>query len=128
MENIFSPKILAKVLENSKQKHSQIKVVCCECLLFALQSFPKPILDFIEAESFHNAIKVFVCESGKLKDLGKECFLAYSEKYPEKAEKIVYSIPITQKILAKELSSLRKSFNLDQLTEFPSNVEISNEE
>lgn len=128
MENVYSPKVLTKVIENSKQKSSQIKLVCSECLLFALQSFPKSILDFVDSESLQASIRLLVCDTGKIKDTGKECFSAFSDKYPEKTEKFIQSIPVSFKNLAKELKSLQKTFNIESIINFPQNIEISSEE
>jgi hypothetical protein len=128
MENIYSAKVLAKVLENVKQKNVAIKFLCSECLFYALQSFPKSILDLVEADSLSLAIKSFLCESGKIRDKGKDCFLAFTDKYPEKSDKCIQMIGSVSKKLAEELRALKRTFDIDLVTEFPANVEISAEE
>lgn len=69
-----------------------------------------------------------MCESGKLRELGKDCFSAFSDKYPEKTEKFIQSIVPVSKKLAEELRGLIKTFSIDLVSEFPTNVEISAEE
>ncbi|OMJ84082.1 hypothetical protein SteCoe_14898 [Stentor coeruleus] len=128
LENIYSAKILTKILENSKQKPVQIKILACECLYYSLTSFPKSILDTIDNDQLVSVVRAFVCESGKLREIGKDCFLAFSDKYPEKTEKFVQSIIPVSKKLAEELRGLIKTFNIDPVSEFPTNVEISAEE
>lgn len=128
IENVYSPKILSKILENSKQKTQQVRVVCSECLLFTLQSFPKSIIDFIDTDIVITSIKGFVCDSGRIKDAGKECFIAFSNKYPEKSDKVIQSLPPNSRKLAEELRSMKKSFSIDNPADFPTNIEISEEE
>lgn len=128
IEHIYSPKVLLKILENSKQKSLQVKAISSECLLFTLQAFPKSIIDFVEIEQIIVAIKNFVCESGRIREIGKECFIAFTDKYPEKCDEVIQSIPPNSRKLIEELKALKKTFAIDNTAEFPMNIEISDEE
>ena len=125
---IFSSKMILKVIENSKLKSQQIRSVSAECLLYILQSFPKSVLDIIEYDNYITVIKSYVLDNGKIKETGKDCFVAFSDKYPGHIDKIIQQIPMNSRKLIEELKSLKKNFVVEEMIELPMNVEISNEE
>ena len=128
LESIYSSKVLLKILENSRQKSQQARLLSTELVFYALSYFPKSILDTIDNELLIQAIKSFLCDSGKIREAGKDCFLAFVEKYPERADRMIALVVPVSKKLAEELKSLRKTYYIDIGTEFPANVEISEEE
>jgi hypothetical protein len=128
LESIYSSKVLLKVLENSKQKTQSARLLSTELVFYALSYFPKSILDTIDNEFLLQTIKSFICDSGKIREAGKDCFLAFVEKYPEKGDRMIALVVPVSKKLAEELKSLRKTYDIDLGTEFPANVEISEEE
>lgn len=128
LENIYSSKLLLKILENSKQKNPSIKFLSAELVLYALSYFPKSVLDMVDIDMIFQTVKSFISDSGKLKELGKDCFLAFIDKYPEKSDKIISVVAGGSKKLTEELRSLRKNYEVDFGADFPANVEISEEE
>ena len=128
LENIYSPKLLIKILENSKQKHPSTRLISAELVLYALSYFPKSILDIVDNEALLQTVRSYISDTGKLKEVGKDCFLALVDKYPEKSERIVTIVAGGNRKLAEELKSLRKNYDIDFGAKFPNNVEISEEE